>query len=153
MSENNNFNDPKEEPQAVIQTNGQGETRQLGNPDKKESINSFGKKVIIFVCIIFAVALLVLLVSCLVHKNDLKYTTKSLSYVGDMASAVVEVENNTNNYVSYTLDLQIWDRYGDLVGYQYMTIRLDPHTKKEFEIVARCTTWDLEGSKGEVRVY
>lgn len=97
------------------------------------------------------IALIIIISQC--SGGGVEYTTKQLYYTGNFATAVVEVENKSNDYVSYTLDFQIHDRYGDLVGYQYMTIKLDPHMKKEFEIVALCSTSDLDGSKGEVRVY
>ena len=121
--------------------------------EQKTQINSAGKKVIGITCLIIGVIFFIFLINFLAHKDDLKYTTKSLTYIGNLASATVEVENNTNDFVAYTLDFQVWDRYGELVGYQYMTIRMDPNTKKEYEIVAYCSTWDLEGSHGEVRVF
>lgn len=152
MSDNSNKND-------LLNLEGESNSSQIQGPETpqpnsaEQNAMTFGRTVVVITCLIVGVIFLVLLVSCLAHKNDLKYTVKSLSYIGDLATAVVEVQNNTDDYVSYTLDFQIWDRYGEWVGYQFMTIRLDPHMKKEFEIVARCSTWDLDGSKGEVRVY
>lgn len=85
--------------------------------------------------------------------NDLKYEIRSSKFSGNVATIVAYVENNTQNYVAYTLDVQIHDRYGEWVGYESGTIRLDPYEKREYMITVNCWASDLSGSKVTLRVF
>ena len=118
-----------------------------------DELKAFNKKMAKISIIIILVATIIISLVVCSGSDDLKYELRSYKTSGSTGTVIAYVENNTDKYVAYTIDVQIHDRYGEWVGYESGTIRLDPHQKEEYMITINCWSSDLAGSKAKLRVF
>ena len=118
-----------------------------------EKSNKEYNRYILISGIIVAIICFIITIGMCKSNNDLKYEIRKFQTSGSTGTVIAYVENNTDDYVAYTLDVQVHDRYGELVGYEVGTIRLDPHEKREYMVIINCWSADLSGSKAKLRVY
>ena len=118
----------------------------------EKSNKEFNRYILIYGILIAIVCSIITIGMCK-SNHDLKYEIKEFRTSESTGTVIAYVENNTSDYVSYTLDVQIHDRYGELVGNEAGTIRLDPHEKKEYLVTINCWSSDLSGAKAELRVF
>ena len=126
------------------------EQKQIENNQESNNVNKSSYKKIGIVLGIILFVIIIFIGLCDGDKVD--YKIVSSSYSGNVATVIVEIENKRDEYCSYTLSIDVYDRYGDIVGYEYYTVKLDPLEKYEFTIPITCITSNLSGGRVSIDV-